>query len=386
MIIKPKKINKTIEIPPSKSFLHRALISALLCKNKVLIKNIYLSEDIKATINGIEAFGKKAKILNDSLIIEGDITNNVLQVNCFDSGSTLRFLIPIALALCEKSEFIFGDSLDKRPLDEYYSIFEKQNIKYEKTKNKLVLKGKIKPGIYELKGNVSSQFVTGLLFALPILNSDSEIIIKEELQSKSYIDISLNVLKSFGIEIENIDYKCFKIKGKQEYIKSEYLCEGDWSTASFWYFLKSKHNIEIKDLNENSIQGDAIVQKLCPNLPKEFNGDNYPDLIPNLVAYAIGTNQEIKITHCNRLKYKECDRLFALNEFKKVGANIFISNNEITVKKSPNLYKGSLKTYNDHRMIMAYVLLSYLGNIEIEIDETEGINKSYPDFFTILGE
>jgi len=385
MTIKPKKIYE-ITVPPSKSYLHRALIGAFLCKDKCHIKNIYHSQDIDTTIKALESLNK----------------NDI--INCNECASTLRFLIPLSLVINSKGAFCFEESLGKRPLEEYLNIFDTKGIKYSKNKDNLVVQGNLKPKIYNIQGNVSSQFLTGLLLALPLLKGNSEIHIEQDLQSRPYIDITLDILKDFGIEIENQNYKFFKIKGNQEYKCKEYACEGDWSTGAFWYFLSQKYNInepllvglrgakrpwggrllKINNLNTNSIQPDAQVTKITPNLPKVYNAKDTPDLVPLIVAYAIGTNQEIKITDCERLKYKESNRLLALKEFEKIGGKIKIDDNSIIIDKSQSLKSGFLNSFHDHRIVMAYALFSFLTNIKIETDDIDCLKKSYPELIDII--
>ena len=366
MKISPKNISKNIYIPPSKSYLHRALIGAFLCNEECNVKNIYHSEDIDTTISALKS------------IKEGN------DINCNESASTLRFLIPISLFLNGEGNFIFKENLGKRPLDEYYNIFNQLKINYIKTNKSLKINGHLKPGKFDIKGDISSQFITGLLMALPLLSKDSEIHIKGETFSKPYIDITLKVLKDFGINIENLNYHIFKIIGNQKYKCKEYSCEGDWSTGAFWYFLSQKYNININNLNNNSLQPDAIVTKITPTLPLVYNAKDTPDLVPLLVAYAIGTNQKIKISGCQRLRYKESDRLKALEEFKNIGAIININEDTINIEKTSFLKKGFMKSYNDHRIVMAYILFSFLTNIDVETDNIICLKKSYPELIDII--
>ena len=366
MIIKPKKI-KEITIPPSKSYMHRALIGAFLCKEKCNITNIYHSQDIDTTLNALKSLKR----------------NDI--INCGECASTLRFLIPVSLIINKGGGFSFDESLGKRPLDEYFNIFDKKKIKYSKDKHNLIVRGELKSGVFNLRGDVSSQFLTGLCFALPLLKRKSEIHIEKEPQSLPYIDITLKVLKDFGIEIENQNYKTFTIKGNQEYKCKEYTCEGDWSTGAFWYFLSQKYDIKINNLNLNSLQPDSAVTKITPHLPEIFDAKNSPDLVPLLAAYAICTHQSIKIINCQRLKYKESNRLEALKEFQKTGANINITDNTITIKESDfSAPKSMLLSYNDHRIVMAYALFSFLTNTKIETDNINCLNKSYPELTDII--
>lgn len=363
----PKKLNLNITVPSSKSYTHRALIASFLCHTPCKVNSIYYSEDIKATENALKAIKKNSVI------------------DCKESGSSLRFLIPLATLFSKKNIFVFGDSLDRRPLGEYYRIFDEQNIKYIKKPNKLTVNGSLKPGIFRLNGSISSQFLTGLLLTLPILEKDSEIF-AENIQSESYIEITLDVLKSFGINIINENYTHFHIRGNQKYSSEEYTPEGDWSSGAFWYFMKEKHNININGLNENSCQGDRAVTEIIRNFPKVFSAENCPDLVPCLVAYSLWKGEEILIKDCKRLKYKECDRLKGLNEYRKLGADILTGEDYIKIGRNHRLKKGFLRSFGDHRMVMSYILFSYLTGTETETDDINCLSKSYPDLIKLISE
>lgn len=339
----PKKLKGTIEIPPSKSLAHRAIIAAGLADGESIIENIEYSKDILATIDGMKSFGVKIEEINnefetknannkvntdkinnknevekiDSKIELKEINNkNEVQyvnsdvekeniskevsmeyindarkvtlkikgtsnikiqneiIDCIESGSTLRFLIPIALLQGEDEvTFIGRGKLPERPLDEYYSIFNKQNIFYKNNNGKLPLsiKGKLRSGDFYVKGNISSQFITGLMFALPLLDGDSKIIITSNLESKPYVDLTIDMLKKFGIEIDNKGYKEFYVKGNQKYKSRKYKVEGDFSQAAFWLIggLLGE-DIKCENLDINSLQGDKeilnVIRKMGGNL------------------------------------------------------------------------------------------------------------------------
>ena len=386
MKIKPHALKLNINVPSSKSYLHRALICAALCGNNCVIHNVYFSQDIKATFNGLIELGWDFEINDSDIISKGyrKKENFVPLIDCKESASTIRFLIPFSLCFYEECNFKMGESLAKRPLEEYYKIFESQNIKYKLENNVLKIKGNLKSGNFLLQGDISSQFVSGLLMSLPILKGDSYIVLDNFPVSKSYIDITLDVLKNFGISIVYGD-KVY-IKGNQNYVCNEYFPPGDWSAGAFWHILKICHNIKLNNLDYDNPQSDKVIIKLLNNLPEKWSCRNAPDLVPCLVAYLIATNQEITILDCERLKYKESDRLNGLKEFKKLGGNIEIYDDKIVIRKSEKLQSGFVKTFNDHRLIMAFAVFAYLTNLEIEIDESEGIKKSYPELFQILGE
>ena len=218
--ITPTALSGEVKIPPSKSYAHRAIIAAFLSGESSIVDNISLSKDILATLDCIKALGGRIKYNKKSKSVSikkgKPNLNKMPKLYCSESGSTLRFFIPVALALFENARFFGKGRLLKRPLTPYFEIFDRLNIHYKQTANSLTVSGKLTPGEFKLDGSVSSQFLTGLLFALPLLDDESKIDIIGELSSKAYIDITLDVLSSFGIEIQNNDYKTFIIKGNQK--------------------------------------------------------------------------------------------------------------------------------------------------------------------------
>ena len=264
----PTKLKGKITPPPSKSLAHRAIIAAGLSKGISRIDHIEYSQDIKATIKAMEALGTIIEQHDDHLIINGQYTftkNNTMpgvEIDCEESGSTLRFMIPISIVKENKVRFIGRGQLGKRPLNTFYEIFERQNIGYLYRENVLDLNiiGTLKPDLYRIPGNISSQFITGLLFALPLLSSDSIIEMTSPLESRGYIDLTLQVLKLYGIEIINHEYKQFIIRGRQEYQARDYTVEADFSQAAFYLVADALGNdITVMNLNMESLQGDKAI-------------------------------------------------------------------------------------------------------------------------------
>ena len=263
--IKPGFLKGDLIVPPSKSLSHRAIIAAGLSKGKSIISNVLFSKDILATISAIEAIGAKVIKNDDSLIIEGkgytERIKDVIDSN--ESGSTVRFVIPIALTVDKPITFIGKNNLVNRPLDTFLNIFDEQNIKYEKEENTylpLKVYNGLKPGLFKIRGDISSQFITGLLYALPLLKGDSKIIITTDLESKGYIDLTIDMLNLFGIKIINNDYKEFIIKGNQEYKACNYQVEGDYSQSAFFLVADLLgSDINLLAMNPNSHQGDKKI-------------------------------------------------------------------------------------------------------------------------------
>ena len=433
--IKPSKLSGNVVIPPSKSFAHRALICAALSEGKSIVRNIELSDDIRATLEALEELGAKSKVgktskvENMSIEIEGiqimnndvhDINNNIHNmnnnmhiINCNESGSTLRFMIPIAAALGYKCRFEMSGNLGKRPLDVYYDIFDKNGIKYKRGENYLEIDGNLNAGEYDIPGNISSQFITGMLFALSMLEEDSLLKITDKIESKSYIDITLQCLKDFGIEIENNNYRKFRIKGNQKYKcrkekqgYNKYTVEGDFSQGAFFLCADAIGNdVNIKGLRRDSIQGDKatldILERMgceriyneCNDIKMKVNSLNStvidatdcPDIIPVLSVCAAFANGTTEIINAKRLRIKECDRLSAINEeLSKLGASIEEKEDSLIIHGNGNKkLKGGCEVWShkDHRICMMLSIASTICEEDIIIKDAECISKSYPRFF-----
>ena len=412
--IKPSILSGEIVIPPSKSYSHRAIISAALAngEKKSKINNLKFSVDIETTVKIMENWGAKITKKEGSLEIlgnNGKIVPKKNYIQCNESGSTIRFLIPVGLT--SENELIFdgkGKLID-RPLDSYYKIFDDQGIKYEMSEDKLPLKvnGKLKAGNYEIDGNISSQFITGLLYALPLLDGDSTIVINKNLESKGYIDLTLEILKLSGIKIKNNDYKSFEIKGNQEYKYFDYTVEGDYSQVAFWIvagIISANKDNEIKclHLNKYSLQGDKaiieIVQKMGAKLeifddyvivkPSKTKGtiidvSQCPDIAPILTVLGALSEGETKIINAERLRIKESDRIISIKtELNKLGAEVEEVGDSLVIQ-GVNTFEGGVEVsaWNDHRIAMSLAIASIRCKNEIVIDEAESVKKSYPHFW-----
>ena len=409
--IYPTKLKGEVNIPPSKSMAHRAIICASLSDNLCRIDNIDYSDDIIATIDAMKSLGAKITKYENYIDIIG-IYNHIQNteksrvIDCNESGSTLRFLIPVSLLFEGSSKFIRRGNLGKRPLTTYYDIFDRQNISYsyEKDNLNLELEGNLNGGIFEVDGNVSSQFISGLLFALPLLKEDSKIIITTDLESKSYVDLTLQVMKDFGIEIINNNYKEFIIKGNQKYEGRNYSIEGDYSQGAFFMCANAIGNeIICKNLNINSLQGDKeilnILKKMNVDIIVKGNeieskrrkklksayidGSQCPDIIPILTSVAALAKGRTEIVNVGRLRLKECDRLSAIVcELNKLGANIIEKEDSIIVDGVDEL-EGDTQVWShkDHRIAMTLAIISSRCNKPITIKDYDCVSKSYPEFF-----
>lgn len=376
-----------IMAPPSKSYAHRYLIASMLANNSCTIKNIYLSADVLATINCIKSLGYKVIIENDSVTIHHSTTlNDNLLLDCNESGSTLRFLIPIVLTKYKNVTFKGSSRLIERGIDIYEKLFDEVGIKVTKRNDSITFDGLLTSGSYTINGNISSQYITGLLFALPLLKNDSTLNIIPPIYSKPYIDITLDVLNKFKIKYQIID-NTIKIFGNQKYIACDNIVEGDYSNAAFLdAFNYLNGNINILNLNENSYQGD-IKYKDYFKMLNESNvtidiSDNI-DLGPVLFAFA-SLKHGATFKGTKRLKIKESDRGLSMKEeLAKVGVELVINDDEIIVNKNIiNKPSSSFNSHNDHRIAMALSLFS--SQFDIVIKNAEVINKSYPNYFDDL--
>ena len=393
LLIKPSLLNGKIIIPPSKSLSHRAIICASLCmEGESKINNIIFSDDIRATIEGMKILGADIKETDDFILVKRNniIANNI--IDCNESGSTLRFLIPLSLILTNECTFTGKGGLIDRPLDVYYEIFNRFNINFQTNNGKLPLrmKGSLPTGAYKIPGNVSSQFITGLLFALPLLNGDSEINITGELESKNYIDLTLDTMKKYNIHIKKFnDYNYF-IKGKQKYKAQDYSVEGDFSQAAFFLAANALgSNIECLGLNYDSIQGDKEILNIIEKYSlteKEITIDasQIPDLIPVVsVIAALKDDCITNITNAVRLRLKESDRLKAIStEMNKLGASVKETTGGLIIKGKKSLHGSStVNSWNDHRIAMALAIAATKCENPIILEGYQSVKKSYPGFW-----
>lgn len=410
--IYPSKLKGKVKIPPSKSMAHRAVICAALAKGVSRVSNVDFSDDIIATIDAMKALGAVIKEKESYLEITGINSQELIVkrefqrvVDCNESGSTLRFLVPISLAFEGVTRFVGKGNLGKRPLNTYYEIFDNQGIEYNYTENilDLTVSGVLRSGEYRVKGNISSQFITGLLFTLPLLDGDSKIIITTELESRGYLDLTLSAMKDFGIDIINNNYKEFIIKGNQSYKSRDYRVEGDYSQGAFFLSADALgNNINILDLKEDSLQGDRevidILERMGLNIAKEGYGitgksgvlsstlidaSQCPDIIPVLSAVAALSKGTTEIINAGRLRIKECDRLNAVTlELNKLGARIKEKHDGLVIEGVEELGGGvEVWSHKDHRIAMTIAIASTRCKEPIILKDYECISKSYPQFF-----
>ena len=404
--ITPAKLNGEITAPTSKSYAHRLMIAAFLSGDGT-VENVTFSKDAYATVNVLKALGGKVEISGNSVKItrakscgardEERSAGGYALANAIESGSTLRFLLPVAAALGKKVEFTGEEGLLKRPFKQLTDCFNERGAKIDGLK----VSGKLKSGEFKITASVSSQFISGLLFALPLLNGDSEIVLDGEQVSKSYVDITIDVLKLYGIEITPSKSGYF-IKGNQTYKSGKTVkVEGDWSGAAFYLSAGAINGeITVKGLNPKSVQGDrkiiGVLKRFGASVTvseggvtvkrNELNGttvdlEDIPDLgqiISVVAAYATG---ETVLKSVNRLKIKESDRLKAITDMLSVSGIAYYSADDELKIYGGAPKGGSFSGGNDHRTVMSCAVLAANAMGETQITDAEAINKSYPDFF-----
>lgn len=388
--ILPSKTSGEVSAPPSKSFAHRYLIGSVLSRGKCVIKNIADSDDISATLSCIEQLG--GSVTKDGNIVtviptnEKQIENAVFD--CKESGSTLRFFIPVVLATGAKNcTFLGSERLLARGIKEYEKLFENSDVTIKSDKKSIEVNGTLSAGNYEISGEVSSQYTTGMLFALSRLSGKSTLKITGNAESRAYVDMTIKVLKDFGADIAEPEKNFFEINGKGRLSPGEFTVEGDWSNAAFLIALsRLVGTISVSGLNENSVQGD----RFCTAAFDALDGENAeidlkdcPDLAPILFSYAAYKNGG-KFINTRRLRVKESDRANVMaEELKKFGANVKVYENSVEIEKTqlkPPIVP--LCGHNDHRIVMALSVLAAVFGAEI--DGAEAVNKSYPDFFRVI--
>ena len=382
---KPCKLHGRIDAPPSKSLAHRYLIGAALSGQKCTLRGVDYSEDVLASIDCLEALGAKITTEKDFLTVDpcGFMTADDPVLNCRESGSTLRFFIPLALTMGKRVRLCGSERLLERPLTVYEDIAKDKDFEFTKTESSLTVCGKLESGNYKIRGDISSQFITGLIFALVYLGGRSTVEIISPFESRSYIDLTVSALRTFGADVS------FKDEFTIEIAKSDMKAytgriEGDYSNAAFLEaFNRQGSEIEIGNLNPESLQGDRVYSEYFDAIDEgapTLDISDCPDLGPVLFALAALKNGAT-FTGTDRLKVKESDRGAVMDEeLKKLGGGLVFGDNSITVPRRDLKYSGEvLSGHNDHRIVMALsVVLSVIGG---SIEGAEAVKKSYPGFF-----
>ncbi len=383
-IFKPCRLKGIADAPTSKSMAHRYLIGAVLSQKECVISGIDYSEDILATIDCLKALGTDIKTENDTVFInpEGFMKSAPTLLNCRESGSTLRFFIPLSLCLGKEVTLTGSKRLFERPLDIYEKLCNENDFLFKKNENSVTVCGNLKSGQYEINGSISSQFITGLIFALVYLNENASVQIIPPFESRSYINLTLSALESFGADISFTDDYSITVR-KADLHSFSGKVEGDYSNAAFLdAFNYTGSEVTVNNLSENSLQGDRIYKKYFDEISKgtpTLDISDCPDLGPVLIALASLKNGAT-LTGTDRLRIKESDRGQVMHEeFTKLGGGLIFGKNQITIPKQLFKENAILDGHNDHRIVMALsLILSKYGGA---INGAEAVRKSYPAYF-----
>ena len=394
----------------SKSHAHRLLICAALADNETFIACRTTSQDINATAHCLEALGAVVQHKSDGFFVtpinrSKSRSAEYIELDCGESGSTLRFLLPVCGALGFRVSFIMGGRLPARPLCALYDeIVSHGCILSAPGSSPLTCEGQLKNGTYTLPGNISSQYISGLLFALPLLAADSLIRVTDVLESRPYVDMTLEALRQFGISVYEEEGQVFRIPGGQNGRSPKNVCvEGDWSNAAFWLSAGAigQNSVTCTDLNLDSQQGDRAVIELLARFGAhvsvdsdkvtvsagvlrgiEIDAKNTPDLVPVLAAVASAAEGKTVIRNAGRLRIKESDRLCTVAaSLSSLGADITETEDGLIIVGKKTLTGGETESYGDHRIAMTAAVISAACSGPVLIKNAEAVNKSYPGFF-----
>lgn len=395
ILITPSFLSGEITPPPSKSMAHRLLICAALADGRSVISNIAFSDDVVATLTCMKSLGADWRQTDASTVaVDGTAGRSVSKrdFECGESGSTLRFLIPIALALCGGGRFTGKGRLMQRPLGPYFDLFMENGVCFSYTGDALEVRGKLSSGCYPLRGDVSSQFFSGLLFALPLADGDSLIRSTTKLESMPYIEMTLAAQSEAGI-INNFNDGCFEIRGGRRYAPFNAFVEADWSQAAFWIMANCLgSSVKLCGMNENSPQGDRryalAIAEMFGNEDKkelEFDISDCPDLLPPVAAAAAlrKAGCTTRFFNAARLRLKESDRLASVSTvLRELGGVVDEEQDAITVHGVDALRGGvDIFCHRDHRIAMMAAIAATRCEKPIVLDGAECVNKSYPSFW-----
>lgn len=399
----------SVRVPPSKSMAHRAILCASLACGSSTVRNVAYSDDITATISGMRQLGARIETLPDSVRIEGAANRTPLRdvvVDCNESGSTLRFFIPVFTLDGGPVTFTGRNRLLQRPQGVYETLYHERGLRFDTSPQGITVEGSLTSGTYEIDGNISSQFISGLLFALPLLEGDSLLRIRPPFESKSYVELTLQILEEFGVHTSFVDENTIAVPGGQTYHACDCTVEGDFSQLAFFAVLGAVHGaLDCTGVRADSRQGDKVILDIlkragtqiqllengCRIVPGSLAGTEIdladcPDLGPILMVLAMYAQGETKIINAGRLRYKESDRIAAMEqELRKFGADITSTENEVVIHgKKTYCCTEEISGHTDHRIVMSMAVAGICSGHPVTINGAECIRKSYPGFFEDL--
>lgn len=386
--IKPGKLRGSVNVPPSKSMSHRLLIAAALSPGKSRIDNLAMSEDIEATLGCIKTLGAEISRDGGTWYVGGagpQISPKAFY--CGESGSTLRFMMPVSLALCGGGEFCGRGRLLQRSNRPLFEMFDEVGIRYYQN-GTLKIEGELKSGVYRLRGDVSSQYITGLLFALPLLEGESIIELTTPLESRPYVDMTIEALRTFGIRVTDDAYRTFTVPGGQFYRAGNHTVEGDYSQAAFYLTANALGSeVQVDGLPEQTSQADRQIVQILEQLksPGEVRLDmsDAPDIVPiTAVAASLRAGSKTIIENAGRLRHKESDRLEAVSaELMKLGGQVSQTDDGLEILGVRRLRGGRVSSRSDHRIAMSLAVAATCCDDAVILENAHCVNKSYVEFW-----
>lgn len=399
----------TVSVPASKSYAHRLLISAALSESAGTVVCHGISEDIIATIRCLNSLGARIDISNGDMIRVDPIIKQTAEpknLYCGESGSTLRFILPVVGALGEQAVFHTEGRLSNRPLDDLSNVLTSHGMQISRTENGLSCHGNLTSGEYRIPGNVSSQYISGLLFALPMLKGDSIIAVTDNIESSDYIAMTEDVIRKSGIRFEKENSR-YMIPGNQRYKAPDTACvERDWSGAAFFLCMGalSEKGITLSDLSQSSLQGDKRILRVLEQfgakisilhgevtvfknklIGQTIDASDIPDLVPTISALAACAQGTTKITNARRLRFKESDRIKTTADMlKALGADVEETEDGLLIHGRPYLNGGTVDAANDHRIAMAAAVAAAACVNDVIVNGADCVSKSYPDFWKAI--
>lgn len=394
--VSPAKLHGTVRVPSSKSVAHRMLICAALAEGISVISEVDISRDITATMEILTAFGATFSVEGSTITVTGRGGKPAPQTavaDCCESGSTLRFLIPVAAALGISAEFRGQGKLPKRPITAYLRELPPKGVTFDyKNTMPFTINGQLQSGVFELEGDVSSQYVTGLLLALSLLEEDSEIRMLSPLESKPYVNLTIDCLRQFGVTVTETA-EGYHIPGGQKLHPCNLAVEGDYSQAAFFYVANALGSeITLTNLNPDSVQGDRKIVQITEELRRQkeagepvcFEADaaDIPDLVPILAVLATFGTAPSRIYNAHRLVFKECDRLAATADMlNRLGGKVTVTGDGLEIMPVESLHGGTIDGCNDHRIAMCAAIAGTRSTGDVTILGGECVKKSYPRFY-----
>ena len=405
-----RTVGGNIAAPPSKSMAHRAVLCAALAKGTSHLHHLAFSKDISATLGAAGRLCARVTTGENDAVVEGlgRFLPVDAPVDCCESGSTLRFFIPLASLTGQEVTFTGRGRLMERPQSVYKTLYQQQGLRFEQGADRLTVEGALTPGEYELAGNVSSQFISGLLFALPLLDGESTLHLIPPVESRSYIDMTRAVQAAFGVTSRWLDGNTLALPGRQHYRPCDYDVEGDYSQAAFPAVLGAVcGGVTVTGLRPDALQGDAVILDILRRCGAQFTRDgdavifakaplhgvdidlaDCPDLGPVLMVLGLLCEGTTVIRNAERLRLKESDRIAAMEaELRACGGVLESEGGTITVHGcAEHLHapEGILHGHNGHRVVMSLAVLSSAAGLPLTVDDAEAIQKSWPNFFAAI--